>query len=225
MESKPHPPRQQRRATAKKAAAALKHVIAAFADAGLLEASDLRRAAVLDRVVRITRQLPDLEAVNGHQAELLHLARKFRLDSQREYAILMYATWIEHTLNLVLQELAKTRSIGEAHIQAFLREGSVRAKSSWLFVLLGKQPPSHRIVSRIQRLADSRNSFIHYRWNRLSRQIQADLESVLNDAEPAVRGLQRIVRNTGLLSARSQVVRRAVRQYQSDFSEKADPEG
>lgn len=191
----------------REASVILKQVIAAFTNAGYLDIAGQSRSAVLDQVREIARALPDLDPVLDHRYDLLKLARQFRLGKKREYAVLMYATWIEHTLNLTLQELARARAIDEVHIQSFLREGSVRAKSSWLFVLLGGKPLSNRVVSRIQRLADSRNSFIHYKWNRPSKLVESDLDSTLNDAEPVVRNLQRVLRDTGLLSERSRVVR------------------
>jgi hypothetical protein len=200
-----------KKVTTRDASALLKGFVAAFTNAGYFDLDGKSPSAVLDLVRQAVRSLPsDFDIVLDHRQDLLKLARHFRLQNRREYAVLMYATWIEHSLNLILQELARARSVGETHVQAFLREASVRAKSSWLFVLLGRKPLSNRIVSRIQRLADSRNSFIHYKWNRLSKQVQSDLDSTLSDAEPVVRDLQRVLRKTGLLSSRSQVVRHVI---------------
>jgi len=178
----------------------MKNVIAAFSNAGYLDIDGESPSAVLDMVRKVARTLPsDFDFVLDHRQDLLKQARSYRLQDKREYAVLMYTTWIEHSLNLTLQELARDRSISEIHIQTFLREVSVRAKSSWLFVLLGRKPLSNRVVARIQRLADSRNAFIHYRWSRLSKQVQSELDSVLNDAELVVKDLQRLLRKTGRL--------------------------
>ncbi len=190
----------------------LRNIIAAFSNAGYLGLDDKNPQEVLRRLRRLARTLPpDFDSIHDHRQDLLRLARRFRLQNQRECSVLMYATWIEHTLNLILQELARSRQVGEIYIQALLREGSVRAKSSWLLVLLGRRPLSNRIVSRIQKITDSRNAFVHYKWSRLSKQVVSDLNSALNDAEPVVRDLQRVLRDTGVLSSRSQLVRRVLK--------------
>jgi hypothetical protein len=120
----------------------------------------------------------------------------------------MYATWIEHSLNLILQQVAFAQGLSKAHFQSMIKEASLRAKTTWILPLLGVRPLTEVTVGRVQKLADTRNAFIHYKWGQLSKAAEADQQRALADAEKVVRTIQRLRRQeANILSARSRVIR------------------
>jgi hypothetical protein len=189
-----------------------KSLVASLANWGLIDLNGKTAAQIraevewfLWRVVYI----PGFDPIVDHRSELLHLARRYRLDSKYDYSVLMYSTWIEHTLNLILHTSARRKGISIAHAQAMLREASLRAKSTWLMTALTGGSLSNQLIARIQRLADSRNSFIHYKWNRSSREVDKDLQISLQGSEAVVRALQKYLRSRlGHISSRSRALAR-----------------
>ena len=186
----------------------IKGLIAAFANAGHIDISKTDDE-IWDQFKAIADGLPtDFDVVIDHTPKLLRNARTAKSEHNHELAVLMYATWIEHSINLVLQQVAFARGISEPHFQAMLREASLRAKTTWLLPLLGIKPLSEVVVGRIQKLADTRNAFIHYKWGQLSRAAKADQERALADAEKVVKTIQRLRRQEAkILSERSRVIR------------------
>ncbi len=188
--------------------ALVKSLVAAFANAGHIDLTQSKED-VWTQLRAFVKSLPDdFDVVIDHTPKLLQQARTARLENSYEFAVLMYATWVEHSLNLVLQELALARGISGRYQQLMLREASLRAKTTWLLPLLGAKPMSPQTVARIQKLADARNAFIHYKWGQLSKAAQADQERALVDAEKVVKTIQRLKRyEAKILSERSQAVK------------------
>jgi hypothetical protein len=114
-----------------------KALIAAFANAGHIDLTQSKED-VWTQLRSFVKSLPDdFDVVIDHTPKLLQQARTARLEKSYEFAVLMYATWVEHSLNLVLQELALARGISGTYQQLMLREASLRAKTTWLLPLLG----------------------------------------------------------------------------------------
>lgn len=189
----------------------IRTLLAEFANSGHvdLESSE---DEIWDQFVAAIGNLPDdFDVVIDHTPVLLSQARKARSEGNNELAVLMYATWVEHSLNGVLQKFAAERRMLQSHFTAMLREASLRAKATWLLPLLGARPLTAVTVARIQKLADARNAFIHYKWGQTAKAAKADQERAIVDAEKVVQTLQRLKRKEAkILSQRSSIIRKLV---------------
>jgi hypothetical protein len=96
----------------------------------------------------------------------------------------------------------------QPHFNLMIKEASLRAKSTWLLPLLNGKELSPATVGRIQKLADARNAYIHYKWGQTDSAARADQERALADAEKLVKTLQRYkLQETKMVSSRSKVIR------------------
>ncbi len=189
----------------------IKALLAHFANVGRVDLSK-PKSEVWDQFVAAANELDDeMDPVIDHTEELLASARRARKEDDYSLAVLMYATWVEHSLNLILFELAVDRKMLRAHFNGMIKEASLRAKSTWLLPLLGGKALSPSSVGRIQKLADARNAYIHYKWGQTYKEARADQGRALEEAEKLVKMLQRYkIVEAQLVSTRSKIIRNLV---------------
>lgn len=187
-------------------------LLAEFANAGYIDLKQPEKD-ILAQLKKVSDVLTekDLDPVIDHTESLLSKAREAHKAGDLSIAVLMYATYVEHTLNLFLMKLAEARDIPSAQYAMMIREASLRAKSTWLLPLLGSRPLSELTITRIQRLAEARNAFIHYKWNQKYSLAKADQNKSIMDAEKVVLALQRYkLKAVGLVSRKSHSVQSLV---------------
>lgn len=67
-------------------------------------------------------------------------------------------------------------------------------------------------VGRIQKLADARNAYIHYKWGQTHSQARSEQERALAEAEKLVKTLQRYKTDEAkMVTSQSKVIRNLVR--------------
>jgi hypothetical protein len=107
--------------------------------------------------------------------------------------IILYATWVEHWLNGILLTRALARKVPYEQAQGLLREASARAKYSWVWTLLDLPPLSLEDLLSLQRLSDTRNQYVQYKWPFQPPEgveiPDARLRAILEEAEPLCRRL------------------------------------
>ena len=165
---------------------------------------------IWDQFLAATNDIDDsFDPVIDHTPDLLFRARQSRKEKNFSMSVLMYATWVEHTLNMMILNLAVKKLMLKSHFNTMIKEASIRSKSTWLLPLLGGKTLSPITITRIQKLADSRNAFIHYKWGQTVKAAKFDQINALEDAEKLVKTLQRYrISVTKRVSPRSKSVRR-----------------
>jgi hypothetical protein len=125
---------------------------------------DREVGAYLRRVVRRVERSNSFPFAVDYRQGLLAHARRFKQAEELELACLLYATWCEHWANSTIATLAYRRGMNQTDVAALLRDCSLRAKLGPLVLALGgpRIPERHAIF--VGRLAESRNSFVHYKW-------------------------------------------------------------
>jgi hypothetical protein len=125
--------------------------------------------------------------------DLLDTARKFKAQRRGHDAILYYATWVEHWANDIVSVVFRQRHLPEEARVQCLREMPLRSKLTWLLSVLGLPALDPKLLSSVLRLADARNSFIHFKWSFVdldNRQgARESAEELLSGAEALVSGL------------------------------------
>lgn len=105
----------------------------------------------------------EIQPTITHENELLEEARRQRDAGKLKFALMFYATWIEHTLNGALRDFAEAQNLERDEYIALVRL-SLREKMGVVWRLLtGAEFPSG-LRSSVFKIADERNSFVHYKW-------------------------------------------------------------
>ena len=99
-----------------------------------------------------------------HRETLLNVAENEIKKGNFEFAVSLYATFIEHTLNKIIHLACISKKIDSKTQAEIIRNTNINAKCSWLLVLLNLPPFRKEYVNIILIIADERNSFIHYKW-------------------------------------------------------------
>jgi hypothetical protein len=135
----------------------------------------------------------DVKIVLGYSSDLRAQARELTAAGHLVSPIILYATWVEHWLNGILLTRALARKVPYEHAQSLLREASARAKYSWVWALLDLPPLGLEDLLRLQRLSDTRNQYVHYKWPFQPPEAveipDARLRAILEEAEPLCRRL------------------------------------
>jgi hypothetical protein len=135
----------------------------------------------------------DVKIVLDYSRDLRAQARELTAAGQVVSPIILYATWVEHWLNGILLTRSLARKVPYAQAQSLLREASARAKYSWIWTLLELPPLSLEDLLRLQRLSDTRNQYVHYKWPFQPPEAvetpDARLQAILEEAEPLCRRL------------------------------------
>lgn len=99
-----------------------------------------------------------------HRCTLLNEARSYFSYGAFELALLLYATWIEHFMNGIVESGARRKRVASREIPELIRNTSLSSKMSWLLHLLGLTPIASPKRHYIEQIMHSRNSFVHYKW-------------------------------------------------------------
>lgn len=116
-----------------------------------------------------------------HRDHILVVADQLRTSGNSEEAIVLYATWIEHALNHIVQVTAQRSKLSVRQNEAVLRDTQIRAKFVWVHLLFGKPIPPEE-YERVCLIHKVRNDFVHYKWeehdDRDSAQAKGALEAI-----------------------------------------------
>lgn len=98
--------------------------------------------------------------------DLLEQARDFVRAERWEFAIMFYATWIEHSLNSLFADAFRSTGHSEEETDDFIRANSIwkKTSSAWSSVFGDSVRLSDELVSNIRQVATNRNAFAHYKW-------------------------------------------------------------
>lgn len=99
-----------------------------------------------------------------HTDTLLDEARSYLKDQKIELAIVLYGTWWEHWLNGVIENRVIKQGLDGNDFKDIVRSLNNRAKTSWLFKLLGLPLLDVEQLKIMNSLSEKRNQFIHYKY-------------------------------------------------------------
>lgn len=137
------------------------------------------------------------------------LGREFVQNRKWWLAIVMYATWVEHTLNYLIDIGAHRRGFSHAAAKQIIRDVPLPAKLSWLLPLLGFRHlhPTHR--NTLQTLANKRNEFVHYKWPHRESHDDAEIKALLPPTEKAITYLAQYCSRQTLGGRKSEILKLA----------------
>jgi hypothetical protein len=151
--------------------------------------------------------LPDsaLEVTFDHQSNLLEKARAFADQSETDFAIIFYATWIEHWLNWMYLWKARNSGWKQSDTLTLIKQ-PMNQKIGILWTLAFGTPLDEAIVKSILKIASWRNVFVHYKWPNVDHkpsdsEAQREHAARISAAESVVELLQNLRNQVAFSSA------------------------
>lgn len=167
---------------------------------------DSRRAVkeYLEKYIRVLEEIGPREMAGDVEMQilvssdythsLLAQAEDFVGEEKLDFAVMFYATWAEHWANQVISIILSRRDFGENMISEVIREASFKGKITWLIALLDipEIPDVH--VNTLQRLAEIRNGYVHYKWKfqpiETLKDKESEVKKLVGEVEQTVKYLQ-----------------------------------
>ncbi|MFE2483283.1 hypothetical protein ACFXGR_08420 [Streptomyces mirabilis] len=106
--------------------------------------------------------------VTDHCDDLLRRASEAMRTEDRWFAILFYATWLEHWVNNILMSLSVRSGVPEGVAIALVRSCSFNLKIKDVWTSLGAAPIEKASMRTMTDLMEFRNGFVHYKWQSRS---------------------------------------------------------
>jgi hypothetical protein len=152
--------------------------------------------------------------VLDYRPRLLRSAGQHRRRHAPLVAVLLYATWIEHTVNAVLITAARASGVHTGPVDTLSKNivaGDFPTRLSKLWARYGAPPIEHTYKSRILRFMDLRNDLIHYKWigmapDRLQTEL-AYMRTLATGASDLIAYLRKLERQATTLGFRKRIRR------------------
>ncbi|WP_225799686.1 hypothetical protein [Streptomyces sp. NK15101] len=113
---------------------------------------------------RVTWSDDDIHVVTDHSIDLLERAAEAVGAEEYWFAILFYATWLEHWANNVLMSLSVRSGVPAGVAVALVRSCSFNLKMKDVWASLGAAPIEKVHMRAMTDLMEFRNGFVHYKW-------------------------------------------------------------
>jgi hypothetical protein len=105
----------------------------------------------------------EIETLIDHRNSILKTAKEYE-KSNFDLSNTLYATFIEHTLNYIIQSACHNSEIDRKTTTEIIRNVNISGKSTWLIKLLGLRPINKKHIKTILKTSELRNAYIHYKW-------------------------------------------------------------
>ena len=132
---------------------------------GLIKNNELDdKKLVYEKVLQYMDETnPDINLITDYRKTILKTADNF-IDNNLELSITLYATFVEHTLNGIIQIACNRKGLNTKTINEIIRSINIKSKATWFLNILDLPPINSKHVKTILKLSEIRNSFIHYKW-------------------------------------------------------------
>jgi hypothetical protein len=129
-------------------------------------------------------------SITDHTPDWLKKARKAHKNEDFAFAVIAYATWLEHQINRFVDSFGKRQSVPVKLVESLIRHTGTAEKFIWLHLALGCKPPTEMRLNRIRRLLEARNQYVHYKWKPDAENEDELLKAVIKNAEKVVEELR-----------------------------------
>src|ERR1051325_3491463 len=153
---------------------------------------------VKQKVIRFLRK-NGLQVVITYTDAILGEAHDFRKHGRREFSMIFYAMYFEHSINGIIKDQCELKGFDEKIVNEIIRTTSIAAKFTWLLEVLELTKFKEKYYKTISRVAERRNSIIHYKWQNKFRRDeiidvrkeQSENEKMFNELDAAVRYMKK----------------------------------
>ena len=109
---------------------------------------------------------------------LLEQGEQCAREKKFDLAYVFYATYFEHQINAVIDMWCKRKSIGYKTSSSLIRKVSLEDKYTWLLEILGLPAFRAEHLLVIKKVAEKRNSFLHYKYPAEPATMPLDQEKI-----------------------------------------------
>ncbi len=144
---------------------------------GMMEAE--AKATVQSFLARIVAESGDFSFIIDHTPDLLRQAAGAVERGDMAIAAILYATWVEHWVNGLINSLLKRRGLEESVTVEVIRDTPFRGKMTWLLQVLGAPSLDAGHLGKILNLVELRNEYVHYKWKSYEEGVLAQRRNTL----------------------------------------------
>jgi hypothetical protein len=175
-------------------------------------------------IKKVMKAFPHFSICIDHRESLLQDASRFWNAEKYELALVIYATFFEHSINfIIIKRISK--NISQKSGLEIVRTLSIAAKFGWLLEIAGLPPfnSKHRVI--ITKVAELRNAFIHYKFPSKSLEEPASIseKDELNTFHLQINKAVHYIRAYGtrmVLSGKSTKIKNTLRKHLTRRSKK-----
>lgn len=180
------------------AAALLRSLAAQLVADGVIDPSGMTqeefRSAFLAEMQGIREEGSEVKFILDHQDSVLEQARIFEEAEKADFAVMFYATWVEHWLNDMIVWKLQRAGTPQSDIVQLIRVTNLKRKIGKVWTDTFGEELDQNLVTCILALAERRNSFVHYKWQALEEteidSEKAGKDAVLSEAANLVQQLE-----------------------------------
>ncbi len=114
----------------------------------------------------------------SHTENLTNKAREFKKSNEFDYSRMFYATFFEHQINEIIHLYCVRNQIDNKTQTSIIQSVNIWGKFTWLLKLMNFPSFNKTHLNTIKNLADTRNSFVHYKWKD-----DSDFDNCKSEAE------------------------------------------
>jgi hypothetical protein len=111
-------------------------------------------------------ELENLSVTIDHTNALTSEARKHKKRGDINYSKIFYATFFEHQINELIHLYCLRNEIENKTRTSIIQSINIWGKFTWLLELMKYPKFNTNHLKTIKNIADSRNAFVHYKWNQ-----------------------------------------------------------
>ncbi|WP_329020344.1 hypothetical protein [Streptomyces sp. NBC_00690] len=166
-------------------------------------------------VSEATKKASKVQWSSNHERDLKSQGDDFLGEGKHEFAILFYATWIEHWLNRIILLRATGKGTHPELATALIRSSRIELKMGRIWTSLEIPRFPKELARQVTRVMESRNAFVHYKWP--SEDDETHSESINRTKLEAQKAQQTVTELLGLEDSifyrgRSKAIREAFRE-------------
>jgi hypothetical protein len=129
-------------------------------------------------------------SITAHTPDWLRRARTADKEQDFSFAVVAYATWLEHQINKFIASFGRRQNLSNKLVEGLIRHTGTVEKFVWLHLALGCKPPREVRLNRIRRLIEARNQYVHYKWKPEPENEDESLKNIIRNAEKVVEELR-----------------------------------
>ncbi|EKO3849862.1 TPA: hypothetical protein ACN36G_004475 [Vibrio parahaemolyticus] len=135
---------------------------------GEIDTSGLTKEEVEAKCMEHLKKLADSEEewefIIDHRPDLIKQAKEYFDSGQYELSTVLYAMWLEHWINGIYQQICYRKGLSNSDYKEMIRSLNMRAKTGWFLKMLDLPPLDNEMLKIFNKVIESRNSFVHYKW-------------------------------------------------------------
>lgn len=104
------------------------------------------------------------DLTTSHTQSLSSKAKAYKKANEIDYSRMFYATFFEHQINELIHLHCIRNKLDTKTQTTIIQSVNIRGKFTWLLQLMNYPKFNKNHLNTVTKLADSRNSFVHYKW-------------------------------------------------------------